>query len=126
VIVLIKLDVVVIVSVAGILVAVGILVVIIPAILTVRRTGLETCLVAVVQRLAKHLCTVLARVVILAATVVTLVVDQVVVVLGLLQPDLVTPNAVPISLLIGKVLKPSLLLQIPVPLLLKVLPVLPA
>jgi hypothetical protein len=70
--------------------------------------------------------TVLACVVVLATAVVPVVIDQVVVVLGLLQANLVTANTVPILLLVLQVLVSTLLMKVPVTLLLKVLPGLPA
>jgi hypothetical protein len=64
------------------------------------------------------LSTVRAGVVIIATSVITVIIDQVIVVLCLLQTELILTDPVPITLLIAKITKPALLAK-------KVIPILP-
>lgn len=118
-------DVVVIVTVGGILVAIRILVIAAPVVVPVSLSGLQTRFVTIIQGVTEHLRTILAGVVILAAAIVSVVVVQVIVEDGILQPDLVSANTIPILILIAQITAAILLLQVPVSLLLSVLPVVP-
>jgi hypothetical protein len=75
-----------------------------PTVLTVRLAGIEPLFVTVVDRVTKHLGAVLARVVHLTASIITIVIDHVVVVLSLLQSKLVLAKSIPVLLLIAKII----------------------
>ena len=69
-----------------VLIAVGILIVESPAVLTVGLTCVKPFFVSAIDRVLKHLGTVAARIVVAAAPIVTVIVDQIVIVPSLLKP----------------------------------------
>jgi len=71
------------------LVRVRILVIKLPAVFSIGLTGIKALFITVVNSIAKHLCTILAGVVILPAPIVTVIVYEVIVILCLLQSQLV-------------------------------------
>jgi len=106
--VIIGCDVIAVITEQRFLIGVGILIVELPTVLTVRLTSIESLFVTVVDRVTKHLYSVLARVIHLTTAVITIVIDHVVIVLSLLQSKLVLAKPVPILLLVTQII-PSIL-----------------
>ena len=126
VVIFVETDVVRIVPVACVLITVGTLVVKIPTILTVRLARIIAFLVTAAYGILKHLSSIRTRVEIIPASVVTIVVDQIVVVPSLLQPKLIRTNSIPVALLVTQVCPSTLALEFTLALELKLLPVSPS
>jgi len=84
IIVLVKADVIAVVPERGILITVRILRAELPSVLAIRASGIITLFVTTIDRILDHLRAVLTGVVVTAATRVSVIVDKVVVIAGLL------------------------------------------
>lgn len=119
-------DVIRVITVARVLIAVGVLVIKSPSVLTVRLSGIIAFLVAAVHGILKHLRSVLTRVVIITTAIVAVIVYQIVVIASLLKSQLVLTDPVPITLLVTEVSLATFALKRLLSLSFKSLPVTPA
>src|SRR5690606_36462690 len=121
-----KRNVIRIISVARIHVSIRLRIIVTPAVLPVGHTGTKTFLITIVHRLAKHLRTVLAGVVILAASIITVVIHEVAVILCLPQTHLIASDLFPIPLLVFGIASAVFASKLAVSLVADLLPVVPA
>jgi hypothetical protein len=114
--VLVEPDIVRVVTERRVLVSVGILIVKLPAVVPVRLSGVVAFLVTTIDRILEHLRSVRTRVVVIATAIVAIVVDQVVIISRLLQPELVGTNAIPVTLLVTQIRASTFSLEFTLPL----------
>ena len=125
VIVLVHRHIVTVITEGRILVPIGISIVETPSILAISLSGVESLFVTVPNGVAQHLGTILACIIVVAAAVITIIVVIIVVIPHLAEPFPVTPEPLPVPLLITKIGISALFLQLAITLLFDILRISP-